>query len=221
VGGDDDSDLGRIFEPVGLWSRLWLFCKKNSKLLLLIAAVLTCAFLFFTVERLYARHEVRNMQRDYVRLESNDDRELFVAKYAGYKLGGMVALALGDGYLENRDYGAAEVAYAKAAQILKPTIFFPRALTGRAVAMYHMGDPDGAEKLLESIIREKRFHQPFRGHAAYVLSVMLKTEGSWDGLQALATDIPSLELGGKFASMALDNCDATVERKPLPGEMLD
>ncbi|MDR1173278.1 MAG: hypothetical protein LBK24_00590 [Puniceicoccales bacterium] len=198
---NNDDGLGEAFQSAELGDRIWLFFQKNSKTVLIITATMVAIAVMFCFQKLWSNHEITNMKRAYASLETKGDRTLFVKKYKKYPLAGAVSLLLGDGYLESLEYESARAAYKNAGAILKHHLLFPRAVIGQAMAEYRLNNAAGAEKLLNSVIYNKKVDGVFRGNAAYTLANMLKNERKSEQLDSLLKDVSNIDLSSEFVDV--------------------
>lgn len=198
---DRSSGVGEVFKGADVGERLWLFFHRNRSLFLSIAAAIVLFFAISFFGGLYSDYKISQMRKEYAQLNTPEEKANFVGKYKGEKLAGVLSLALGDGHMASGNYAAAASEYGRACKILNGTILFPRATVSRAVAMYRLGDFDGAEKLLNAIIYDKKHGKVSRGNAAYALVAMLKDSENTEKLKPLAKDIHDLELPPSFEEL--------------------
>jgi predicted negative regulator of RcsB-dependent stress response len=190
--------VDEAFKAASVGDRAWLFAKKNSRPLAYAALTLLTVVVAFVFGRLYSNYTTAKMTREYVSLASNDEKANFIRKYGHYKLAGLAALSLGDSFLRANNYGAAAEKYETASKILSGTVLFPRAQTSLAIALYNTNDFGRAEKLLRSVIGEKRFNASYRGNAATVLVAMLVDRKDTKKLDEFMAGLDSLDLGQNF-----------------------
>ncbi|MDR1233318.1 MAG: hypothetical protein LBJ75_03615 [Puniceicoccales bacterium] len=198
---NNDDGLGEAFQSVELSDRIWLFLQKNSKMVLTITAIMVAIAGMFCFQKLWSNHEIASMGRAYASLETKEGRTLFVKKYKKYPLAGTVSLLLGDDHLESLEYESARVAYENAGAILKHHLLFPRAVIGQAMAEYRLNNAVGAEKLLNSVIYNRKFDGAFRGNAAYALANMLKNERKSEQLDSLLKEVSNIDLSPEFVDV--------------------
>jgi hypothetical protein len=198
---NNDNGLGEVFQSAELSDRMWLFFQKNSKAVLIITATVIAVAMMFCFQKLWSNHEIANMGRAYASLITKEDRILFVKKYKKYPLAGAVSLLLGDDYLESLEYEFARSAYKNAGAILKHHLLFPRTVIGQAMAEYKLNNITGAEKLLNSVIYNRKIDRVFRGNAAYALANMLKNERKSEQLGSLLKDVSNIDLSPEFVNV--------------------
>ncbi|MDR2777095.1 MAG: hypothetical protein LBB17_03590 [Puniceicoccales bacterium] len=198
---NNDNGLGEAFQSAELSDRIWLFFQKNSKMVLIITAIMVAIAVIFCFQKLWTNHEIANMERAYASLETKEDRTLFVKKYKKFMLAGAVSLLLGDDYLKNLEYESARSAYKNAGSILKHHLLFPRAVISQAMVEYRLNNVAGAEKLLNSVIYNRKIDGVFRGNAAYALANMLKNERKSEQLDSLLQDVSNINLSPEFVDV--------------------
>ncbi|MDR1457622.1 MAG: hypothetical protein LBI47_02110 [Puniceicoccales bacterium] len=195
---NNDNGLGEAFQSAKLSDRTWLFFQKNFRAILIITAIMVAIAVMFCFQKLWSAHEISNMVKAYASLKTREDKTRFTKKYKKYLLAGAVSLLLGDEYLESLEYESAKSAYKNAGTILKHHLLFPRAVIGQAMAEYKLNNTVGAEKLLNSVIYNKKFDGAFRGNATYVLANILKNERKSEQLDSLLQDVNNINLSQEF-----------------------
>lgn len=195
---NNDNGLGEAFQSAELSDRTWLFFQKNSRTVLTVTAIVIAVAAMLCFQKLWSTHEISNMEKAYASLKTREDRTHFIKKYKKYPLAGAVSLLLGDEYLEGLEYESAKAAYKNAGTILKHHLLFPRAVIGQAMAEYKSNNTTGAEKLLNSVIYNKKFDEVFRGNAAYALANILKNERKFEQLNSLVEDVNNIDLNREF-----------------------
>lgn len=195
---NNDNGLGEAFQSVESNNRIWLFFQKNSKTVLTIAEIMVTIAVVFCFQKLWLNHEIAGMGKAYTSFKTKEDKIRFIKKYKKYPLAGAVSLLLGDEYLESLEYESAKSAYKNAGTILKHHLLFPRAVIGQAMAEYKSNNTVGAEKLLNSVIYDRKFDRVFRGSAVYALANMLKNERKFEQLDSLFQDVNNIDLSQEF-----------------------
>ena len=189
---NESKEVNDIFKEANLDDKIWLFFVRNSNFLLKFCVLLGITVLFWAALHVTHLRKIKKAEDAYSQLQTISDKENFIKKYKNLKLAGIVSLSLADEYLIERKYEAAKVEYARASKLLKRTILQPRALTGKAVAMYQMSDKLHAKELLQSVFRNKNCKASFRRYAAYILLHIASDEGDAEEKNVIEEELRQL-----------------------------
>ena len=187
-------EINEAFKSVGFEEKLWLFCKRHARAIFWGGMLLLVVGGWCTLHGITRGVMTHRMQSAFNQLTDIPSKEAFVRKYHSFPLSGMVALSLGDEYMEAKDFEQAERLYKRATGILDGNTFEGRAWLGLALAKYERGDIVGAKNILNDMIYQVKQDVSWRSMAGMLYANILLKEENREGISRLIEEWDGLGL---------------------------
>ncbi|MFA6961251.1 MAG: tetratricopeptide repeat protein [Opitutaceae bacterium] len=193
----DENYLAPSFED-----RLRLFWTKNSRMVLLVCALVLAAILGKGgYEIMMARHQ-KAVAAEYAAATTDEQLKAFVATHGDEVLGGLAELRLADKAYSLGNYSDARTAYGKAAGILKNDSFGQRARLGAAISAVQAGATTDGEAALKALTADLTLGKHVRAEAAYQLASLAASSGNAAEAIRLIEQVNVIEADGQWADRA-------------------
>lgn len=187
----------------GFEERLQAFWAKNSKLILIVCAVVLLAIVIKGGLELMAARKEQDVAEAYAKATTNDQLKSFATAHAGHALAGAAHLRLADEAFAAGRYAEARADYEKAAAILKTGPFAGRVRLGVALSKFHTSDVAGAEADLRALADDVTQLKAVRSEAAYHLASLASEAGRSEEVTRLADQIMTIDPASLWSQRAM------------------
>ncbi|MEI6860660.1 MAG: hypothetical protein WCL04_00215 [Verrucomicrobiota bacterium] len=186
----------------GLEDTLRLFWEKNSRPILIVAAVLALVLLGNEGRKYLAAQHDREVANAYGAANTPAALKTFAATYADEPQAGLAQLRLGDAAYQESNYAEARSRYEQAALRLEKlpaaAPFAARARLGAAVASLLAGQTTEAESALKKIANDATLLRSIRAEAAFDLAAQAAAAGRTDEVRSLGEQIMKTDPTGPW-----------------------
>ncbi len=202
----DDRNLVSNTEPAAapeLEEVVRQFWEKNRSLLLGLVAAILLAILGRNGWDAYQAGQVEAAREEFAAAESDDQLKAFAADRAGTALAGVALLKVADKAFTEGDYTAALQGYDAAAAELAESVFVDRVQLGCAMSQLLGSDEAAGQTSLRNLANDTDAAAAVRSEAIYHLAALALADANADELDALSTQIDSINPGSGWAQRIL------------------
>ena len=165
-----NKEIEEAFAESGVHEKLYCWFNKYRKQIFAFCAAFFIILGAFTVGIIAKNVKIKNMQQNYLSLDTKDSKLAFVKKYRAQPLCGLVLLNLGDDTEKDGDLRSALGYYELAKKALNNHDIGLRASIACAVTKLRMGDKKFFEQALSDILYNEKIDINFRADALFKLA---------------------------------------------------